>query len=117
MKCPSCDHSIDDAEVVKAAASINGKKAKTGGARPGAGRPKKRQLLILGKNGLWATAATLDEAKLKAGSPRDYNVYSVKTGTTVSQHGALLWLGDDAVDAPYVTKRVRNGKVIWEGSL
>ena len=41
MKCPHCDKPIDDAMVVQHAASINGKKGTKGGARPGAGRPKK----------------------------------------------------------------------------
>lgn len=39
MKCPCCDHSIPDEMIVRMAASINGKKAVTGGARAGAGRP------------------------------------------------------------------------------
>lgn len=41
MRCPSCDHSIPDQVIVRAAASINGKKGDKGGARKGAGRPKK----------------------------------------------------------------------------
>lgn len=41
MKCPHCNKRIDDAMIVQSAASINGKKGNKGGARPGAGRPKK----------------------------------------------------------------------------
>ena len=45
MRCPCCDHSIPDTLVVQMAASINGRKGvgKTGGARKGAGRPRKTE--------------------------------------------------------------------------
>ncbi len=48
MKCPHCDKKIDDSMIVQAAASINGKKGTKGGARPGAGRPKKAAVLPKG---------------------------------------------------------------------
>lgn len=43
MICPHCGKHLDDDEIVKHAQSIIGKKnkGKTGGKRPGAGRPKK----------------------------------------------------------------------------
>lgn len=45
MRCPCCDHSIPDEMIVRAAASINGKKAVTGGKREGAGRPRKEDFM------------------------------------------------------------------------
>ena len=43
MRCPCCDTHIADELVISMAASINGKKGNKGGARKGAGRPKKIQ--------------------------------------------------------------------------
>lgn len=43
MKCPHCDQHIPDEAIVKAAASINGKKGEKGGKREGAGRPPREK--------------------------------------------------------------------------
>lgn len=55
MICPCCNHQIADEIIVKAAASINGKKGTNkGGARKGAGRPSKIQTLYrAGDDGTW----------------------------------------------------------------
>lgn len=39
--CPHCGKQIPDTFAISAVASMHAKKAKTGGKRPGAGRPKK----------------------------------------------------------------------------
>ena len=54
MTCPCCNRHIADEVIVRAAASINGKKGDKGGARKGAGRPSKIQTLYrAGDDGTW----------------------------------------------------------------
>lgn len=66
--------------------------------------PQEMQIIVVGGNGKWAKADTIEDAHKKAEKPRDYVAFVVHPDSVVTEDG-MIWYPNFEF-ASYVPKKV-----------